>query len=140
MNDSQKIVALVALGVVAITFGVAAATNSESIAGEPVAIPLAERPTTPLRDAFDACGSGELADDDTTLLIDVGGEDYESGTDTYDGLVCVLSELDTPESVFARMEATRALDGVQTASWAGVSASWTYHPDNGLDLIITNGG
>jgi hypothetical protein len=34
------------------------------------------------------------------------------------------------------MEKTRALDGRQTASWSFIEASWTYHPDNGLDVII----
>ena len=32
--------------------------------------------------------------------------------------------------------ATRALDGRQQASWDGFEASWTYHPDNGLTLIL----
>lgn len=42
-----------------------------------------------------------------------------------------------PESVKAHMFATRALDGRQTDTWPGFSASWSYHPDDGMDLVIT---
>lgn len=26
--------------------------------------------------------------------------------------------------------------GMQAGSWDGISASWTYHPRNGLDIIL----
>lgn len=97
-------------------------------------------PDTLLRQAFSACQSGDLADADHTLVIDTEGEEPGSGTDTFDALSCTLGELDTPQSVIARMDQTRALDGMQTAEWAGFAASWTYHPDDGLDLIITEAG
>lgn len=32
---------------------------------------------------------------------------------------------------------TRALDGRQKASWGKVEASWSYHPDRGLDMTLT---
>jgi hypothetical protein len=35
------------------------------------------------------------------------------------------------------MEGTRALDGRQTQTADGYSYTWSYHPDNGLDIIIT---
>lgn len=90
-----------------------------------------------LHQAFSSCDSGSLADDDHTLVIDTGGDGYESGADTFDGLVCILTELNTPTSVTAQMDNTRALDGMQTAEWGDFSASWTYHPDSGMNLIIT---
>ena len=31
---------------------------------------------------------------------------------------------------------TRALDGRQSATWAQFEASWTYHPDDGLDVLV----
>lgn len=37
----------------------------------------------------------------------------------------------------AQMDSTRALDGMQTAEWDTFEAKWTYHPDDGLDVIIT---
>jgi hypothetical protein len=48
----------------------------------------------------------------------------------------VLGKLHTPDSVTSRIEATRALDGRLTATWSGLSASWGYHPDLGLDIVI----
>jgi hypothetical protein len=34
------------------------------------------------------------------------------------------------------MDQTRALDGRQTDAWAAFEASRTYHPDDGLDVLI----
>ena len=42
-----------------------------------------------------------------------------------------------PDAVVSQMDSTTSLQGRQTASWDGTDASWTYHPDNGLDLILT---
>ena len=49
---------------------------------------------------------------------------------------CVLTELNAPDSLTTRLGSTRALDGTQTGEWAGFTASWTYHPDNGLNIIV----
>ncbi|NKG22000.1 hypothetical protein [Paeniglutamicibacter terrestris] len=54
----------------------------------------------------------------------------------YSEIVCVLDGLDMPESVKARMSTTRSLDGRQETTWSGYSASWSYHPDNGLNIIV----
>jgi len=96
--------------------------------------------TTALHDAYTNCTTGTLADDDHTLMIDMAGEDYGSGDATVGEMQCVLGDLDAPQSVIAQMDATRALDGMQTATWGAFKASWTYHPDNGLDLILTQVG
>lgn len=53
------------------------------------------------------------------------------------GMVCVLKEVGVPDSVVSQIDATRALDGMQKASWDKFSATWTYHPDNGLRVILT---
>jgi hypothetical protein len=34
------------------------------------------------------------------------------------------------------MEQTRALDGRQQDTWGGYTASWSYHPDSGMELIV----
>lgn len=52
-------------------------------------------------------------------------------------IVCVLSALSVRDSVVSQMDATRAVDGMQKASWDNISASWTYHPDHGLRVILT---
>src|SRR6187431_488370 len=50
---------------------------------------------------------------------------------------CILYVLETPDTILAKMANTNALSGTQTAEWDGISASWTYHPDNGFDVIFT---
>ena len=35
--------------------------------------------------------------------------------------------------------AARALDGQQTDEWDGISARWTYHPEDGLHLVLRDG-
>lgn len=91
----------------------------------------------PLRQAFTECRTGDLGDGDHTLVIDSSGEEPASGSASLTGLTCVLDELETPQSVISKMNRTRALDGMQSATWGDFEASWTYHPDDGLDLIIT---
>ncbi len=122
-------------GVIALVTG----TTESSVAGR--AVPRQAdllNVTTDLNKAYATCGAtGTLADDDHTLMVDMQGEDYGSGDATIGDLRCVLEELDVPQSVIGQMDSTRALDGMQTATWDGYSVSWTYHPDDGLDLIIT---
>jgi hypothetical protein len=79
-----------------------------------------------------------VGDEGASLIIDTDGEE-SSGTDI-DNLFCILDELDVSDSVMARMENTRALDGTQEAEWGEFFASWTYHPDDGLDVIIEDAG
>jgi hypothetical protein len=93
--------------------------------------------TSPLSDAADSCAAGDLADNDHTLVVDMEGEEPGTGTASIEDVLCVLGALETPQAIVAQMEATRALDGMQSATWSTYSAKWTYHPDNGLDLIIT---
>lgn len=51
-------------------------------------------------------------------------------------VACILNELGAPESLYSRIDSTRALDGTREAAWDGYTASWTYHPDNGLNMIV----
>lgn len=73
-------------------------------------------------------------DNGNSLSLQSSGDDA-AGADVGD-IVCVLDELDIPDSVLTRMSSTRALDGRQTGEWDEFSASWGYHPDNGLDVVI----
>lgn len=100
-------------------------------------------PTTasaPLADAYDLCNvadtGGELADQQTTLILDTQGDDDISGVG-YATVACVLSQLGTPERVTQTMDSARALDGRLIDSWDSFSASWSYHPDTGLNLLIS---
>ncbi|WP_051799750.1 hypothetical protein [Catenuloplanes japonicus] len=109
----------------------------------PGAVGIGIAGTTALAAAKKTCdptGAGTtLGDDDRTLLIDSrGGEDF-TGVPV-STLTCLLNALDAPMYVQEQMDATRALDGRQQASWGDLRASWTYHPDAGLDAIITSTG
>lgn len=80
-------------------------------------------------------------------IIQDGGEslalttdfDYRKGVaewiDSGD-VKCVLDKLEAPSSVWSKVGTTRALDGRQSADWGGYTASWTYHPDDGLNMLI----
>lgn len=48
----------------------------------------------------------------------------------------LLEQLGFGSAEVARMEQTRALDGVQTAESDIAIARWTFHPDNGLQVIF----
>lgn len=68
--------------------------------------------------------------------ISMQSEGMESAGAPYSEIVCVLTELETTDSVLARIDGTRALDGRLTGQWGEFSASWGYHPDNGLDIVV----
>lgn len=98
------------------------------------------RPTA-LESAVTAC---ELTDNEYVVVGDGGhavtldGASDEGG----DGVsvfeeACVLGELKASTAALTQMSSTTSLQGRQSASWSDVNASWTYHPDNGLDLILT---
>lgn len=78
-----------------------------------------------------------LSDNDTTLMVDVAGLEPGSGDASVEDVACVLVELRAPRSVLQQMDMIRAIDGMQTANWGDLTAQWTYHPDAGLNLLIT---
>ncbi|MHA3684721.1 hypothetical protein ACXR2W_10750 [Leucobacter sp. HY1908] len=49
---------------------------------------------------------------------------------------CFLDELDATEALISKLEATRALDGNREEVWSDFQASWTYHPNDGLTILI----
>ncbi len=52
-------------------------------------------------------------------------------------LVAYMSKLGfNAGGVVTQMGQTRAIDGTQTAEGKNCKASWTYHPDNGLQVVI----
>ena len=95
--------------------------------------------STAMADAVETCDLTadpwiELGDEGQSLSMQTDGEE-SPGADVAD-VVCVLGEIETPDSVLSRISNTRALDGRQSATWDNYSASWGYHPDNGLDIVI----
>lgn len=95
---------------------------------------------TGIESAVESCGlqgspGFRVGDGGNTLSIDSKGEEDASGADITD-VVCILVALDVSDAVISRLESTRALDGRQEGSWEGYTATWGYHPDSGLDLVI----
>jgi hypothetical protein len=73
---------------------------------------------------------------DDGAALEVRGEGDESlGADITE-IYCVLESLEAPDSVISRMSSTRALDGTQDGSWSEIYVTWTYHPNNGLNMIF----
>lgn len=92
---------------------------------------------TALNTAYTKCGAvGQLSDGDKTLFLDMYGDKTGSGTTSSRDLTCVLASLQTPQFIITEMSQTRALDGRLSDKWSTFEASWTYHPDNGLDVLI----
>jgi hypothetical protein len=79
---------------------------------------------------------GAVGDDGSSLELDMEGDDYGSGELSFTNVACALEELDIPDSVMSKMDSTRSLDGRVTEDWDGIEATWTYHPDDGLDVIL----
>lgn len=97
-------------------------------------------PKNPFPNALDACGISEddsyiyLGDEGKTLLMNGDGKETY-GADSTD-VWCVLEALNVPESTVAQMEKTSSLMGVVSDSWDGITADWTYHPDDGFDVVL----
>ena len=105
----------------------------ETAASEAEAARLAVLP-----DAVRGCSISDdvVQDGGESLFLDNGGDDFGSGDLSVSDLLCVLEALDTPDAVITQMSQTRALDGTQSGTWGDFSATWTYHPDDGLDIVI----
>ena len=84
-----------------------------------------------LCEALDASGITLAEDGQSLNFDDKGKEDYSGGD--FSDLQCLLEELSAPSTVLARMYQTTSSMGVQDAEWDGISISWTYHPDRGMD-------
>lgn len=98
--------------------------------------------TASLVPALEACGLDEFTDG---VTLDASGKSVYFdgfGNEDYNGILysdvkCVLTETGAPPSVFDRIGNTSALQGLVSGEWDNFSASWTYHPDNGLDLSLS---
>lgn len=78
----------------------------------------------------------ELADEGRSITFDMKGEADAVGADIAD-IACLLSELDVPSAVMSHIDQTTSMDGRQTETWGDLTASWSYHPDRGLDGVLT---
>lgn len=81
----------------------------------------------------------EIASDGSYLTIDTNPDDKSDyiEAEAILAIIEVNEELGLPESVNNKMDSTRALDGMQTYEGDGIEVSWTYHPDNGLEIMYS---
>jgi hypothetical protein len=121
---------LVAVGALAFAFLRGGGSAPDAASTTQPAAPVPD--PTPFEATRDTCDpefkGTTIGDRGKTFIIDGLGTE---------AIGCVLNALGAPESVQQQVWTTRALDGRQSATWSGFSASWTYHPDNGADIIIT---
>lgn len=141
--NRRKLWILVALGIVvciAVFGAVFAVVTSQNSAKEAAAQASEAARLAKFTTALEHCtfaGNVSVTDGGQTMII--RGKPT-AGTDTLDGVdkqtACVLKELQIPGSVTSQIGNTRAIDGVQSGSWDDITAKWTYHPDNGLNMTL----
>lgn len=147
---AQKLLARGWILAVSVVIMALAGCGGASSASDPTPTPSAATSTAPapslIQQASHSCrldnsDYATLGDAGYTITMEGGPKNINSATDYFKGLsdgqiVCVLSALSVPDSVVSQMDATRAMDGMQKASWDNISATWTYHPDDGLRIIL----
>ena len=79
----------------------------------------------------------EIGDDGSYIEVDTNPLDFDDFYNpTYTKVIEAFNEeLGVPDYVYKLMITTTALQGRQTETVNGLIISWTYHPDNGLELI-----
>lgn len=77
-----------------------------------------------------------VEDGGTTLIVNTLAEDEDILGLSSLALNCVYEELDVPTYISENIGQTRALDGRQNAEWDDFSVSWSYHPDDGANVIF----
>jgi predicted nucleic acid-binding Zn ribbon protein len=92
-----------------------------------------------------SAGWATLGSDGSYLKIDTNPDDtddddfttsdYAIMKEAIAAIEQVNEALGLSESVYERMKTTTALQGVQTADGDDVTVTWTYHPDNGLEVM-----
>lgn len=96
--------------------------------------------TKPLELAAEKCNlgtNGVLGDNGRSITVNGEGEEDYLGA-MPEQIECFLKEVHISDSVKAEMWSTRALDGRQSGEWDGFKASWKYHPDSGLDIVVSS--
>lgn len=135
------VVGLVLLAAIAATGIFMARQAAEEQAAQDAAAAQKAAQEAVLSDAVATCDlqsavGVDIGDGGRTVSFDTRGNDDSSGA-SIEQVACVLFAVDTPDAVISRIDATRALDGTQTANWGSISASWGYHPDSGMTLVLT---
>lgn len=93
-----------------------------------------------LEAAFAECGMADqigarITDGGHTVILDQKGDEDGAGLDITE-IGCFLYAVDMPDAITAQMDSTRALDGRQSDEFDGITVSWSYHPDTGIDIVF----
>ena len=97
-----------------------------------------------LEEAYNTCCIGskteyaKLGYDKMSLTIDTSPNDTKYSKYEDDAIAAIQGinlYLGLPASLLEKMSSTRALDGTQTQNCGAYTATWNYHPDNGLKVI-----
>ena len=91
-------------------------------------------------DAGGANNIGEwvtVSKDGKSMRIDTNPADEEGyySSKATNAIRDINESLGLPDVLYDKMGETRAIDGRQTAAYKNISVSWTYHPDDGLEII-----
>lgn len=114
-------------------------SNEGSDGGSASAAPTEQVGPTVLEAAREACAptaeSVQIGDDGFTMTIERAMAEEDPGIDGSE-LGCIFGELDMPDAVLSRVQATNSLSGMQDGEWDGFKAFWTFHPERGLHMTI----
>ena len=122
------------LGVLALIAAACVAVSrwSAEAGGSEVATP----PKSPMEQVAASCGVSAASDGQSIAMRTAGAK--TSGGKSVKDVACVLVGLGAPQHIYSLIDATRALDGMQSESWGDYVARWTYHPNNGLTIVIAH--
>lgn len=83
---------------------------------------------------------GDVGSDGSYLRVDTNPDDEDDKgvayVDAYEAIGKINDALGLPQSLLTKMGETRSLDGKQTETFTdvGITVSWSYHPDYGLEV------
>ncbi len=80
----------------------------------------------------------QISDDGTWMKYDSNPSNFDEwsvGAWSLGFIEIANEELGLPSSVYQKMLETRSLDGRQSDETDVIEVSWTYHPDNGLEVM-----
>jgi len=78
-------------------------------------------------------GAFVVADEGHSILVDTDNDNGDISM-----LACILVKTGASEALIHDMDATSALMGRQHAEEHGYTYEWSYHPDSGINMTITD--
>ncbi|MBK0421569.1 hypothetical protein JD292_05735 [Leucobacter sp. CSA2] len=87
----------------------------------------------------DACGINSLGysvqDDGESIRFDDAAK-FEPNRASASEIECFASSIGAPDSLEFKIGNTRAVDGTLNERWKDHQATWTYHPESGLNIVF----